>query len=61
VEAELKSHYPDSTITLIEGSGGIFDVKCDGALIYSKQKSPGNRFPDEGEITGLISRKTKYP
>jgi selT/selW/selH-like putative selenoprotein len=54
VEAELKENYPDSTVTLIKGSGGIFDVKCDGKLIFSKQNIEGQRFPNEGEITKLI-------
>ncbi len=54
MEAELKKNYPASSITLIKGSGGIFDVKCDGKLIFSKQKVEGQRFPNEGEITKLI-------
>jgi len=57
VEAELKANYPDSNIKLISGSGGIFDVKCDGKLIYSKHNIKGQRFPDEGEITGLIRQE----
>jgi len=56
VEAELKANYPDSNVTLLKGSGGIFDVKCDGKLIYSKQNIEGNRFPNEGEITRLIKK-----
>jgi selT/selW/selH-like putative selenoprotein len=54
VEAELKASYPDSKIDLIKGSGGIFDVKQDGKLIFSKQNIKGQRFPDKGEITQLI-------
>ena len=54
VEAELKAKYPDSTIKLIKGGGGIFDVKCDGKLIYSKLNTKGQRFPNDGEISGLI-------
>jgi selT/selW/selH-like putative selenoprotein len=57
VEAELRAHYPDSTIKLIEGGGGIFDVKCNGKLIYSKQNIEGRRFPNEGEITKLIEQE----
>jgi selT/selW/selH-like putative selenoprotein len=37
---------------LIEGSGGVFDVTVDGTLVYSKSKT--GRFPDRGEIVGLI-------
>ena len=57
VEAELRMHYPDSTIKLIEGGGGVFDVKCNGKLIYSKQNIEGRRFPNEGEITKLIEQE----
>jgi len=58
VEAELKANYPDSNIKLIEGAGGIFDVKCNGKLIYSKQNIEGQRFPDDGEISQLIKQET---
>jgi predicted Rdx family selenoprotein len=57
VEAEVKALYPDSNINLIEGGGGIFDVKFNGKLIYSKQKSEDQRFPIEGEITRLIKQE----
>ena len=57
MEAELKANYPDSNIELIEGGGGIFDVKCNGKLIYSKQNIEGQRFPNEGEISRLIEHE----
>jgi len=57
VEAEVKAHYPDSNIKLIEGGGGIFDIKCNGKLIYSKQNIEGQRFPNEGEIIKLIEQE----
>ena len=37
---------------LIEGGGGIFDVKVDGKLVYSKHQT--GRFPDSGEVLKLI-------
>ncbi len=37
---------------LIEGSRGIFDVKVDGKLVYSKYKT--HAFPAEGEVARLI-------
>ncbi len=55
MEAEVRAKYPDSDVKLIRGGGGIFDVTCDGKLIYSKKKTEGQRFPKEGEITGLIA------
>jgi predicted Rdx family selenoprotein len=57
VEAELRTLYPDSAIKLIEGGGGVFDVKYNGRLIYSKQNIEGRRFPNEGEITKLIEQE----
>ncbi len=54
VEAELKANYPGADITLIKGGGGIFDIKCNGKVIFSKQNIKGQRFPDKGEISGLI-------
>jgi selT/selW/selH-like putative selenoprotein len=56
VEAEVKASFPDATVKLIEGGGGIFDVTCNGKLVYSKQNIEGQRFPDVGEITRLIKQ-----
>jgi len=56
VEAEVKGKYTDSSIKLIESGGGVFDVECDGRLLFSKQKIEGQRFPEEGEITRLIEQ-----
>ena len=41
-------------VQLIEGSRGIFDVKVDGNLVYSKYQT--NKFPDPGEVTPLVSK-----
>ena len=57
VEAELKAGYPDIDIELVEGSGGIFDVICDGKLIYSKLNNEEHRFPKDGEIVKLLKLK----
>jgi selT/selW/selH-like putative selenoprotein len=57
VEAELKASYPGSQIELKVGGAGVFDVKCDGTLIYSKKNIEGQRFPHEGEVTRLIKEK----
>lgn len=37
---------------LIGGGGGVFDVVVDGRLIFSKHEI--GRFPEPGEIAGLI-------
>ncbi len=39
---------------LIGGGGGVFDVVVDGRLIYSKHQT--GRFPEPGEIAGLIGQ-----
>jgi len=38
--------------TLIKGSGGQFEVKLDGELIFSKKKE--HRFPEKDEILERI-------
>lgn len=44
----------DANVQLIASSGGVYEVTVDGELVYSKKAL--NRFPEEGEIVGLISR-----
>jgi len=52
VSAEITQSV-DANITQIPGSGGIFDVKVDGKLVFSKHKT--GRFPNPGEMTQLLS------
>jgi len=42
-----------ATTTLIQGSGGIFDVTVDDKLVYSKHQT--GDFPDEDRLLGEIS------
>jgi len=44
------------TPELIPGRNGVFDVKVDGELIFSKHQEL--RFPEEGEIVDLIKART---
>ena len=37
---------------LVAAGGGVFEVSVDGKLVFSKLSL--NRFPDDGEIVGLI-------
>jgi selenoprotein W-related protein len=39
-------------VQLIEGDGGIFDVKADGKLIYSKHET--GRFPEHSEVLSQL-------
>jgi len=55
LEADLKKQFPDSDITLISSGGGVFEVTLDGELIFSKKAL--ERFPNPGEVVGLIQDK----
>jgi len=37
---------------LIESSGGVFEVECDGKTVFSKKKL--GRFPEKGEIERVM-------
>jgi selenoprotein W-related protein len=52
--AEVKREL-GTEVTLVPGRGGIFDVRADGELIYSK--SATGRFPNAGEVTALLKAK----
>ncbi|TBV81138.1 MAG: SelT/SelW/SelH family protein [Desulfobulbaceae bacterium] len=52
MEADIKKHFPAATVQLISGSGGIYDIKLDGQLIFSRHKS--GRFPTNQEILQFL-------
>jgi selT/selW/selH-like putative selenoprotein len=39
---------------LIRGANGVFDVRVDGSLVFSKDAS--DRFPEPGEVESAIER-----
>jgi selenoprotein W-related protein len=39
-------------VELIQGKGGVFDVKVDGKLIYSKKET--GRFPADDEVLSQL-------
>ncbi len=39
---------------LVEGQGGVFDVKADGKLIYSKHEA--GRFPEDREVLDALAK-----
>jgi selenoprotein W-related protein len=51
--AALKDRFKIES-TLIEGSGGVFDVRVNGELIFSKKVA--GRFPDHDEIIEAVSQ-----
>ena len=50
--AELKEAWPDTEVRLIPSSGGVFEVKVDDELIFSKKAL--RRHAEPGEVVGLI-------
>ena len=55
VAQEIMAQYQHqmASLVLIPGDKGIFDVKVNDALIYSKHST--GRFPEPGEITANVS------
>lgn len=51
MSAEI-GHHDSAQIELLAGGGGVFDVRVDGNLIFSKHDQ--GRFPEPGEIAKLI-------
>jgi predicted Rdx family selenoprotein len=47
------------TLELRAGAHGIFDVKLDGDLMFSKAEV--HRHPKAGEVAGMIERKLGPP
>jgi selenoprotein W-related protein len=39
-------------VELIPGSGGIFDVKADGQMVFSKKVA--GRFPEQAEVIDAL-------
>lgn len=54
MKAELENSLGVET-ELVKGYGGVFDVRVDGDLVFSK--ADFSRFPKEGEITSIISKR----
>jgi selenoprotein W-related protein len=50
--AELKQAFPDPDVRLIPSSGGVFEVKVDGKVVFSKKAS--RRHAEPGEVVRLI-------
>ena len=48
---EVKENF-GATVELIAGAGGVFDIAVDNKMVFSKGKT--GRFPEPGEIVGLI-------
>lgn len=53
--AELEAFGEHVTPRMIPGDRGVFDVKVDGELVFSKKMR--HRFPDPGEIVEIVKRR----
>jgi selenoprotein W-related protein len=52
----LGKHHPHiEEMALHPSSGGIFEVTVNGEKLFSKKET--GRFPEPGEVLGLIARK----
>jgi selenoprotein W-related protein len=54
--AELKQAWPDTDARLIPSSGGVFEVKVDGDLIFSKKAL--RRHAEPGEVMRLVRARS---
>ncbi|HAJ75033.1 MAG TPA: hypothetical protein DCM64_01115 [Gammaproteobacteria bacterium] len=52
MSAEIKEQTGIEAV-LIPGGGGIYDIRKDGVLVFSRHKLA--RFPEPGEIAGLLA------
>lgn len=52
MEAEIKEEFSGAEVTLVEGSGGVFEVTVDGELVFSKTEL--DRHAEPGEVLRLI-------
>lgn len=37
-------------LVLVPGSGGVYDLEVDGAMVYSKHALGGKGYPDDDEV-----------
>ena len=57
LEAFLKSNFENVNVQLISSGGGVFEVKFNQSVIFSKKSL--NRFPEHSEIYDLIQKELK--
>lgn len=46
-------------VTLIPSSGGIFEVRVDGQVVFSKDEA--GRFPEKGEVIAAMKERQLLP
>ncbi len=56
MEAVIRERHP-ADITLVRGDKGIFDVRVDGQLVFSKHQT--GRFPEPDEVLAAIAARPR--
>ena len=51
---QLRNHYGIDAL-LVKSSGGVFEVKWGDELLFSKKKT--GRFPEPGEVEGMLEQR----
>jgi len=57
VAAELTEAFPGIEVKLIPGSGGVFEVTLDGAVVFSKKRA--GRHAQPGEVVEVVRAKQR--
>lgn len=47
LKGPVKSDHPVKSIRLVPSAGGVFDVRVDGGLVFSKHEAHRHAEPDE--------------
>lgn len=55
--AELTEAFPGIEVKLIPGSGGVFEVTLDGAVVFSKKRA--GRHAQPGEVVEVVRAKQR--
>ena len=53
--AALRDTFPGAEVSLTPSGGGVFEVRLDDGLVFSKRAL--GRHPQPGEVVGLIRAK----
>jgi selT/selW/selH-like putative selenoprotein len=53
--AAVRKHIPDAKVELVPSGLGEFDVKCDGTLVFEKEKA--GRLPEDAEVLEALMRR----
>ncbi|MBW3554269.1 MAG: Rdx family protein [Gemmatimonadetes bacterium] len=48
MEARIAEEFPGTQVTLVEAAGGLYEVKVNGELVYSKKAT--GRHPEWEEV-----------